>query len=78
MAFDPTLTVSLSRKVNVGNFESADVFISLSGIPFEASEETIGKMLKTSNLAFDMIREELRGKIAQIRREDAQDSPKRN
>lgn len=67
MSDQPTISISLSRKVNLGNYESADVFISCSGVPEGASEEDIRKLLDTGNLAYKVIREELAGKVAELR-----------
>lgn len=38
-------TVSLSFKANLGNYQSADVFVSVSGITSETADEEIDEML---------------------------------
>lgn len=35
----PALTVSIERKVNLGNYESASIFLAVSGVPVAATEE---------------------------------------
>lgn len=43
---DPlTLTASISRKVNLGNYESAEVFVSLSGLTRDTTEAEVDEML---------------------------------
>lgn len=59
----PKIAVALGRKINLGNYESADVNIRLSQIPMGATEETIAEMLDTANLAFSMIRQELNKRV---------------
>ena len=62
------VSVSASQKVNLGNYESADVFFSLSNIPSGAAEEQIEAALETAELAFNSVKEVVRGKIAAIRK----------
>lgn len=38
-------TVSLSFKANLGNYQSAEVFVSLAGITRETTEEQVMEML---------------------------------
>lgn len=41
-----TATVSLSRKVNLGGYESADVFLSISGVSAETTQGEIDSLLE--------------------------------
>lgn len=41
-----TLTASISRKVNLGNYESAEVFVSLSGLTRDTTEAEVDAMLE--------------------------------
>ena len=63
----PMISLTLSRRVNLGNYESADCSITISKLPLEADEELIRKTLDASNLAFNIMREDLRQKLAKIR-----------
>lgn len=64
---NPTISISLSRKINTGNYESADVYVCLSGVPVGASEDEIQAMLETGSLAYTMIAANLKEKVAQVR-----------
>ena len=59
------LSISISRKINLGQYESAEVFISLSGIPAFATEETIREMIGTGELAFHLVHGELINRVAE-------------
>lgn len=64
----PTITVSLARKVNLGNYESADVFISINGITHETTEEDMNALLDGPGaVAFSCIRKRLNEKINELR-----------
>ena len=63
----PTISISMSRKLNLGNYESADVFVCLSGVPAGASEDEIQALLDTGNLAYPMIAATLKEKCATAR-----------
>ena len=60
-----TLSVSLSRKINLGNYESADVFVSVSGITAETPSEEMDQLIETQGaLAYRKIAEALKSRIA--------------
>jgi len=64
----PTITVSLARKVNLGNFESADVFMSINGITHETTEEDMNALLDGPGaVAFNCIRNRMKEKVAELR-----------
>ena len=48
----PTVTASVSMKINVGNYESADAFISISNLREGAPMKEIGALLDTGELAW--------------------------
>lgn len=58
------VSISLSRKVNLGNYESADAFISLSDVPLDVTEEEIEDALDTGRLVWERMKSRL---IAQAR-----------
>ena len=67
MGSDVKISMSVSRKVNLGNYESGDVFLSLSDIPVGASEEDIAEALVTGKIVFDMLRKAVNDKAALLR-----------
>ena len=64
----PTITVSLARKVNLGNYESADVFMSVNGITHETTEEDINALLDGPGaIAYKCIRTRLAEKVKELK-----------
>lgn len=67
---EPTMTISLARKVNTGNYESAEVFASVSGVRAGMTAEDIEPLLSTGKVAYDELRrvlaEQIRETIAAI------------
>lgn len=64
----PTVTVSLSRRVNLGNYESADVFMSVNGISHETTEEDISALLDGPGaVAYKCIRTRLAEKVKDLK-----------
>ncbi len=62
------VTMSLSRKVNLGNYESGDVFLSLNAVPVGATVVEIEAALETSQIMFDTLRAEVNAKAEELRR----------
>ena len=63
MADAPTLTVSLSRKVNLGNYNSAEVFVSVSGIaPGMDADEIASLVAKEGKIAFSVLADAVKEK----------------
>ena len=48
--------VSLNRKINLGNYESAEVWVSLTGIEASTTAEEIQAALATGSLAYDALK----------------------
>ena len=67
MAEKMTVTLSLSRKVNLGNYESGDVFMSINSVPIGASQDEIEAALDTGRIMFDVLRAEVNEKAKEIR-----------
>ncbi len=64
---EPTISVSVSMKVNLGNYESADAFVSLSGLPEGTPLEEIEALLDTGKLAWGAMTERLVSKVNELR-----------
>jgi len=64
MSDEPTITVSVSRKVNMERilsdprfkYESADYFVSISGIKAGMTAEEMAPLLDTGRVAWDVVR----------------------
>ena len=63
----PTITVSLTRKVNLGSYESADAFMAISGIEANMTPDEINALLETGYLAWDLMGLALADKVNEIR-----------
>lgn len=59
---DLTLSVSLSRKVNLGNYESADVFVSVSGASADTTAEEVAALL-SNRIVWDALKAELSARV---------------
>ena len=68
---EPTTTVSMSRKVNLGNYESADVFVSLNGVRAGMTAKDLEPLLNATKVAWDLVRAHLVEQIAAAREKRA-------
>ena len=63
----PTVAVSVAMKINLGNYESADAFISLSGLEAGATAAEIDELLDTGKLAWVQMSARLQEKVSELR-----------
>jgi hypothetical protein len=66
---EPTVSVSMGMKINLGSYESADVFCSVSGLHVGATEAEIDELLDTGRIAYERIREKLKERVSAVRAE---------
>ena len=62
---EPTITVSMARKVNMGNYESADCFVAISGGRAGMTAEEMAPLMDTAKVAWDLVRAAL---IAELKK----------
>ena len=63
---DLTFSVSLSRKINLGNYESADVFVSVSGATAETTQEEVTQLL-SNRIVWDALKDELGRRVNEVK-----------
>lgn len=66
----PQIYVSVERTINLGNYEREVITVGLSKVPFEADDALLDRMMQTADRSYQRISQDLRGRIATIRRED--------
>ena len=64
---EPTLTISMSRKINLGNYESADCFASISGVRAGMSEEELAPLIETGRVAWEQVKAALLDGMKRVR-----------
>lgn len=65
----PRIAVTIDRKINLGNYESASVGLVLSGVPVGATVEEIDAMLDTGRIMYDQMRARLQEQVTENRKE---------
>ena len=65
----PAVSVSMEMHINLGNYESAKCFVSLSGLHVETSPREMEALLDTGKIAYEAIRARLKEKVKTIRAE---------
>ena len=66
---DESLTISVSRKVNDKNYGHGEVFVAVSGIKVDTTEEEIEEILDMEKIAFPLIRQRVIKRIGELRSE---------
>jgi len=69
-------TVSCSRKVNIGNYESVDVFVSMTVTP-DMTVDDMQKLLATNACAYELAFEELERRVMDIKNPPKEEPVKR-
>ena len=69
---EPTVTVSMSRKINLGNYESAECFVSVSGVRVDMTDEDIAPLLQVGKVAWEQVRVALIDQVRDIKRRRAE------
>lgn len=66
----PTMTISLARKIQTAPYENAEVFASVSGVRAGMTPEDLAPLLSTGKIAYDDLRavlaEQIRETIAAV------------
>ena len=66
-----TVTMSLAMKINLGNYESAEAFVSLSGVDETTTLEDIQFILDgPGKIAYDELKARLGERISAMRRKE--------
>ena len=68
---EPTITISMSRKINLGGYESADCFVSISGIKAGMTPEELTPLLDTGKVGWELVKHALAEKVREIKLENA-------
>ncbi len=66
---EPRIAVTIDRKINLGNYESASVGLVLSGVKVGATVEEIDAMLDTGRIMYDQMRARLQEQVIERRRQ---------
>lgn len=67
MTDQPTVSVHIEMKVNLGNYESAGASIMLHNLPASATNEEIETLLETGRVAYEFMRPKLAAKIRELK-----------
>ena len=63
-----SVTMSVQMKVNLGNYESADAFLSVSGVTADTTEEQLAEILDgPGRVSYELLKKHLGERIAEIR-----------
>lgn len=65
----PSVSISADMKINLGDYNSAGAFVSISGVTAETTEAEMDAALANGKIAWDKLRADLGAKVKQIRAE---------
>ena len=66
---DIRVTVTITRKINLGYYESTDLFFGVTNVPVDATNEEIEEALTTGDRAFHFLREHVRQRTQEAMQE---------
>ena len=66
----PKIRVSISQKVNLGNYQMAEVQATMSDLPFDTDEQMLAQAQTTMLEGLNRCVADIRDAIASIRKED--------
>jgi hypothetical protein len=69
------VTVSMSRKINLGQYEMAEAFVSLSGVLPTTTQEEIDVALANGKVAWEAVRLALNAKVSSMRDPNSEELP---
>ena len=64
---EPTLSISVEMKINLGNYNSASAFVSMSGLTAETTEDDMDRLLSNGRVAWEKLRADLSAKVTEIK-----------
>ena len=62
-----SLSLSVEMKVNLGNYNSASAFVSMSGVTAETTQEEMDGLLENGRVAWEKLRADLSKKVTQLK-----------
>lgn len=65
----PTISISLARKINTGQYENADVSLRIDGLTSDMTEEDIAQLIGVGRLGWDQMRSALVEQIRVVKQE---------
>lgn len=66
------VSVSVSRKINLGNYESADLFVSISKVTKDTPKEEMEAALAQGRMAYELVKRQVRQQVEAVRKRQAQ------
>lgn len=64
---EPSLSLSVEMKVNLGNYNSVGAFVSMSGVTAETTEDEMDRLLSNGRVAWEKLRADLTEKVRQLK-----------
>lgn len=68
-----TSTVSVQQKVNIGRYESADLFMSVHGVGVNTTPDEMDEIIAQSKVVYSKLAREMKMKVAAIRNTNGHD-----